>query len=1698
MYIFGNRKMGDKKAVFFSTDVLIALIVIFLGILIIFPLIKYPHHESFVQKDFLKILYSLKTGEINNSYVQQLITENKITDLNKSVLEQIGEFYVTNITIAKQLAESILSELETSENMGIWYGTRLLASTNTTPLENAEEVEVERLVISGIREGESVTGFSARAYFLSESQTEYFYFGGYTGEGNLSATMDFDGNITTIEVELTINKDFDVYINDIFSGHYENSTSDFTPAKYNLEAYSNNFIAGTNIIKFAGDNLHISGGYIKLNYENGGYEQQSKRKYFSGIEGLINIYDGFYIPGVLNEMKIFLHMKSNFMTFLTIGNTSIFRGNTDGEENFTISNVQLQALLDYNNIVNQTIPLRLGLENASYVGLDVDIDSILVTDVSGSMEWCSEDDETEYSRGTWEEDGKVFCGYRRYLNKQCYPQKIKLAKEAEKAFTFAMLVNNGPRVGISEYSSGSSATIIDTDLTTTLYIGPNPNCYEPDWHEEDYDDSTWEDYNPYIIPYNLDDCDYCRAFFRKSFQIDDLSEIKYLQLYLYSDNGNVCFINGKEIGNYYNSGWQTYNIPKTILNQGENTLACSVQDYTGYFRFLPKLYTDKEDLTPEKTPVPPLSNDPNKVLQYSFNDYSDLTKDSSSYNNDGTTYNNPEWKFNGSAYFPGSSNYIRTPNSPELQIIGDLTLEFWINPDGYLGSGNQYPLYKNSGKEFYLILEDSNEKGAMKFYQKSFSWFAFDTGTIKDYEWQHIVVTRDSSTKTIRSYYNGVLNKSAIYSTNPQTSTNDIIIGNYFRGRMDEVGIYNRVLEPSEIQSHYNAASYTPNPWKMKTVYSCGSSYDPKYTRARRNIETDFTLLATVKNSGPTITTPFNVSFYKDSVSPANIIASTMVDGLEPFELKQARANWVSTISSNTRIYVNVDNSNIVLESSESNNQANLWIYPYDFTGKDLSVTDIAFSPSTLCSWQPQTYTITATVKNIGGINIPETFNVNFYKNSIASENLIGTAEITGLTAGIDIDKSINWYADLSEATPIIAYVDYDNTISEGSETNNDRTETLDIRLPDLRAHYSWISWNQPVCSLGSQNANVRIISYNYHCPAGATDVAASLVQGDWSNSNPITASVGYIYEYFNIPITITDFQTPFKVYTMIDTEDVVEEPIGGYSNEANQNLYAGPNLYFYEGITVTPNPVLENTLTDFTISSKIRNTQCGPASFKFGYYEDSVAPENLIYTEDITLTSTEVYTVETTWQASLSDDKTIYGVIDYNDEIAENSESNTASVVIDATDTIIGASIFPFYSIKELNPLIQEFLSITSSCTGTSTNLFSPNTNIVRTHELSNDEESLYSFIDKTETWWNTCICCGINKARDMLVDSESPNKFIVVMSDGEANVRCSEQGTGSATQDAIQAACDAFNDHGITVYSVGFGSDIDETTLELIATCGNGSYYQGDVNDLIQIYSQIAGEIIEASYTEQTIKGRGGITTILYPDSYIEFNYTTTEPPYGLRINGETKFTDSTKGSFNLPTNSTILETNIISYSGPRWTNNVKINNLSVYNLTNYGSNYIELGDPYSINIPNSLINNSNLIELTTGLAPENSSGGSEENKIIYKIIKDMNSYSSISASADGCIWSLEFEDSTNLTINVPNNYSGEERCYYESEQKSYNSNDAIQTAVYNLLKLLDFNSNNRLDVKFTEQDLDISSSEITGIPYGWSTEVQVIKWY
>lgn len=377
--------MGMRKGIFFSIDALIALLIILLVILIAVPQIKQTKIESKIDQDILLSLSSISAQKFDNSYVQSLISSGTITEPNKSLLEQIGNFYVTDPDIAANIANEFLSTIKTKENIGIWLENGLVSSINSTSIQNARQIDTSRQIISGVMLGQNITGYSARAFLSSNVKSSYSYFGGYIGDGNLTLVSEYNGTITDADLELASDKDFQLYINGIYAGNYSRSTSTTDPSEYELSSHINKFTSGKNIIEFVAEDLYVAGGFLKVKYQSEPIINE-KKQYFQGVHGLINIYDGLFIPGTPTSIDINLDLESNFTTFLNIGNVTVFNGTTDGRQTITIPNSQLSTLLNYNQLANKTTPIRLGLRNVSLIYSNLKLDVLSVVDLSGSME----------------------------------------------------------------------------------------------------------------------------------------------------------------------------------------------------------------------------------------------------------------------------------------------------------------------------------------------------------------------------------------------------------------------------------------------------------------------------------------------------------------------------------------------------------------------------------------------------------------------------------------------------------------------------------------------------------------------------------------------------------------------------------------------------------------------------------------------------------------------------------------------------------------------------------------------------------------------------------------------------------------------------------------------------------------------------------------------------------------------------------------------------------------------------------------------------------------------------------------------------------------------------------------------------------------------------------------------------------------
>jgi len=448
----------NKRAYFFSTDALIAVIIILSVILIIRPIAKQKQVEMSLQEDMLRILSSMKISEIDNAYAKQLMSEGVVAEPNASVIEQIGEFYAREMPEAELLVSSVLSQLSPRENIGIWLNNQLIASHNSSSIENARNVWTARQIISGIEKGMDVRGYSSRAFLSRTSKVSYFYFGGYIGDGNITAEIEYNGSIEDSEIEAAFNRDFGLYINGNLAQHYsvENPLS---PKKILLLGYLDRFISGKNYVEFRSSesDFYIAGGYIKVVYSSSDVFSATKKHSFPGVNGVVNIYDSFYIPGVLENMSVYLHYKSPYVMFLSIGNTTVFNVSSSSETSATLNNQQLSALLDYEELSKETIPLRLGLYELESIRQG-NADVVLITDLSGSMEYRLDSDSDGVSRAC--DDSSLY---------DSGTKRISLAKCLDKMVVDSILNVSGNRLALSAFygdeKSPFKGRVYQEDLT---------------------------------------------------------------------------------------------------------------------------------------------------------------------------------------------------------------------------------------------------------------------------------------------------------------------------------------------------------------------------------------------------------------------------------------------------------------------------------------------------------------------------------------------------------------------------------------------------------------------------------------------------------------------------------------------------------------------------------------------------------------------------------------------------------------------------------------------------------------------------------------------------------------------------------------------------------------------------------------------------------------------------------------------------------------------------------------------------------------------------------------------------------------------------------------------------------------------------------------------------------------------------------
>jgi len=211
------------------------------------------------------------------------------------------------------------------------------------------------------------------------------------------------------------------------------------------------------------------------------------------------------------------------------------------------------------------------------------------------------------------------------------------------------------------------------------------------------------------------------------------------------------------------------------------------------------------------------------VGYWKFDEGVGTTSVDSSGNNNLATLSNTGWssgKFGIGTSFDGNSEVVYVPNSTSLQTPANnqWSMSAWVYPTDLSGS-RDIVRKDGSGGGYFIRTNNGNIESLLNFTD---GYVQRNSGTVDLNVWQLITVTYDGSTR--KHYKNGVEvaswseNKTLTFNTSTITmgsATTSGTIENWI-GTLDEVRIYNRALNPTEVKQLYEFAPGPMGYWKFE------------------------------------------------------------------------------------------------------------------------------------------------------------------------------------------------------------------------------------------------------------------------------------------------------------------------------------------------------------------------------------------------------------------------------------------------------------------------------------------------------------------------------------------------------------------------------------------------------------------------------------------------------------------------------------------------------------------------------------------------------------------------------------------------------------------------------------------------------------------------------------------------------------------
>jgi hypothetical protein len=200
----------------------------------------------------------------------------------------------------------------------------------------------------------------------------------------------------------------------------------------------------------------------------------------------------------------------------------------------------------------------------------------------------------------------------------------------------------------------------------------------------------------------------------------------------------------------------------------------------------------------------------------------------------GTSTAAPTWttdcQLAGCLSFDGTADYVTTPHTADLDLVGDMTIAAWVNV--VVATDATTVAQKEAGgtgeTPWLVEIENTGTPHWLWYHHMSGgnfdAYLVFTTHTIPTgTTWQHLAFVRTVATKTVALYVNGTLSQALTYATDlPMGNTVAVTVGGRpdntarsLNGAIDDFRVYSRALSSEDVTALYQWT----DPWQILPTF---------------------------------------------------------------------------------------------------------------------------------------------------------------------------------------------------------------------------------------------------------------------------------------------------------------------------------------------------------------------------------------------------------------------------------------------------------------------------------------------------------------------------------------------------------------------------------------------------------------------------------------------------------------------------------------------------------------------------------------------------------------------------------------------------------------------------------------------------------------------------------------------------------------